>query len=140
MNPGRNIKVVLDTNVLVSSIFWLGNPHKIVELAIDKKIEVYTSPAILAELENVLKRDFEEDEELVERQIALILEYAKIVNPTGKINIIKTDPDDNKIIECAITAKAEYIVSGDPHLYTLKEAFGIKILRPREFLDVIKEN
>lgn len=140
MDPEKSIKVVLDTNVFVSSIFWLGNPHKIVELAIDKKIVAYTSPAILAELENVLKRDFEEYEEFVERQIALILEYAKIVKPINKINIIKTDPDDNKIIECALTAKAGYIVSGDQHLYTLKEVFGIKILTPREFLDIIKES
>lgn len=133
----REIKVVLDTNVFISSIFWRGNPHKIVDLAIDKKIEVYTSPEILAELEKVLKRDFEEDQKFVDRQIALILEYAKVVRTLNKVDIVKADPEDNKIIECALTGNVNYIISGDPHLFSLKEIFGIKILKPRDFLDEI---
>ncbi len=133
----QKIKVVLDTNVFISSIFWIGNPHKIVELAFDKIVEVYTSPEILTELEKILKRDFKEDQAFVERQIALILEYAKIVRPINKLEIVKADPDDNKILECAFTAKADYIVSGDPHLYTIKEVAGIKILKPKEFLDKV---
>ncbi|MBI2110785.1 putative toxin-antitoxin system toxin component, PIN family [Candidatus Woesearchaeota archaeon] len=122
----QKIKVVLDTNVFISSIFWIGNPHKIVELAFDKIVE-----------EKILKRDFKEDQAFVERQIALILEYAKIVRPINKLEIVKADPDDNKILECAFTAKADYIVSGDPHLYTIKEVAGIKILKPKEFLDKV---
>ncbi|QQG38762.1 MAG: putative toxin-antitoxin system toxin component, PIN family [Candidatus Woesearchaeota archaeon] len=135
----RGFKVVLDTNVFISSIFWRGNPHKIVELAVDKKIQIYTSPEILTELEEVLKRDFEEDHEFIERQVALILEYAKIVKPLKKVDFVKEDPEDNKIIECALTAKADYIVSGDQHLFFLKEIFGIKILKPKEFLDELSK-
>ena len=132
----EKVRVVLDTNVFVSSTFWEGNPHKVVELAIDKVIEIYTSPEILKELEKVLKRDFAENQEFVEKQITLILEYAKVVRPINKVKVVKEDPDDNKIIECAITSKAQYIVSGDPHLCTLKEVLGIKILKPKEFLDM----
>ncbi len=135
----EKIRVVLDTNIFVSSIFWLGNPHRIVELALDKKIEVYTSPEILTELEKVLKRDFKEDQEFIERQIALILEYSAIVRPITKVEIVKADPDDNKIIECAHTANANYILSGDPHLTDLKEVFGIKILKPAEFLLILQK-
>lgn len=63
------VKAVLDTNILVSSIFWeKGNPHKVVELALDKKIEVFTSTEILQELEKVLKRDFDEPDEMIQRQ------------------------------------------------------------------------
>ena len=133
----EGVKVVLDTNVFISSIFWRGNPHKIVELAIDNKIEICISSEILVELEKVLKRDFEESSEFVERQIALILEYVKIVKPVNKVDIVKADPDDNKIIECALTAKVDYVISGDQHLLNLKEVFGIKILKPKEFLDIM---
>ena len=133
----EKVRVVLDTNVFISSIFWKGDSHRIVELATDRIIEVYTSPEILTELEKVLKRDFEEDPEFIERQIALILEYSKIIRPINKVNIVKDDPDDNKIIECALTAKARYIVSSDHHLFSLKEVLGIKILKPREFLETI---
>ena len=134
---GENPSVVLDTNIYVSSVFWVGKPHTIVELAIDKKIDVYTSPEILAELENVLKRDFVEDHDFIESQIALILEYAKVVRPMNKTYIVKDDPDDNKIVECAITAGANYIVTGDPHLLKLKEVLGIKIVTADEFLKIV---
>jgi len=53
----EKLRVVLDTNIYISSVFWLGRPHQIVELAIDRKIQVFISPQILKELERVLKRD-----------------------------------------------------------------------------------
>ena len=130
-------RVVLDTNIYISSVFWLGKPHQIVGLAIDRKIEVFASPQILEELESVLKRDFLEDHEFIESQIALILEYAKIVKPLNTIQAVKDDPDDNKIIECAMTAKANYIVTGDLHLLNLKEFNRIKILKADEFLRLL---
>lgn len=102
----------------------------------DKKIQVYTSPEILVELEKVLKRDFSEESVLIQRQISLILEYAILVRPILEPDIVKADPDDNKIIACALAAKVDYIVSGDPHLYLLKEVFGIEILKPKDFLDM----
>lgn len=134
----RRTKAVLDTNIFISSIFWRGNPHKIIGLAIDKRIEIYTSPEILMELENVLKRDFHEEKEFVERQIALILEYSQIVKPTDKVRVVDSDPEDDKIIDCALCSKADYIISGDPHLFNLKEVFGIKILKPKEFIDLLQ--
>ena len=99
---------------------------------------MFTSPAILTELEKVLPRDFKQDPEFVDRQIALILEYAEIVRPTHSVTVVKEDPDDNKIIECALTANAGYIISGDSHLTNLKEVFGIKIMKPRDFVEMFK--
>src|SRR3989344_8611209 len=130
MRQEKNFKVILDTNIFISSIFWKGNSHKIVELALDKKIEVFTSLEILKELEEVLKEKFEEEQEFIDEQIALILEYAQVINPEIKIDIVKEDLDDNKIIECAVTSKADYIISGDSHLTKIKEVLGIKILKP----------
>ena len=93
------LKVVLDTNIFVSSIFWRGNPHKVVRLALDKRIRVVTSVEILQELEKVLRRDFEQPDEMVHRQISLILEYATVIKTTVKIDVVKADPEDNKILE-----------------------------------------
>ncbi len=133
-------KVVLDTNIFVSSIFWdKGNPHKVVALALDKKIKVFTSVEIIKELEKVLRRDFEEPDELIHRQISLVLAYAELVSVSSKINAVKDDPDDNKIIECAVSCSADFVVSGDPHLLNLKEYQGIKILSPREFIDLMSK-
>ncbi len=134
MPDGPSGSVVLDTNVYVSALFWLGNPHRIIELALDRKIVVYTSPGILAELETVLTREFLEDRDFVEQQISLILEFAKVVEPVRRVRVVIEDPDDDKIVECAIAARASHIVTGDPHLLVLKEVFGIKVVSPSEFL------
>lgn len=136
MPDGPSGSAVLDTNVYVSALFWLGNPHRIVELALDRKVVVYTSPEILAELETVLTREFLEDRDFVEQQISLILEFAKVVEPVRRVRVVVEDPDDDKIVECAIAANASYIVTGDPHLLVLKEVLGIKVVSPREFLDL----
>lgn len=131
-------KVVLDTNIFVSSIFWdKGNPHKTVELALDKKINVYTSIDILKELEKVLRRDFEEPDELIHSQISLIMEYAKLINVNCRLDVVQDDPDDNKIVECAVSAEADFIVTGDPHLLNLKEYMNTKIVSPKEFLNFV---
>jgi len=132
------IKVVLDTNVYISSIFWEGgNPHKIVEKAMDGKISVYISKQIVEELERVLRADFKEPEEAVQRQVNLIIRYARSVEPREKIPIVKEDPEDNKIIECGVCCRAEYIITGDKHLLRLKEFRGIKIVSPKEFIDIL---
>jgi len=134
------IKVVLDTNIIVSSMFWeLGNPHKLVELAIDNKIKVFTSLEILQELEKILKRDFKEPEDIINRQVGLVLEFSDVIKPKVKINVIKEDPDDNKILECAVSSGADFMVTGDKHLLNLKNFGNIKIIKAREFLDIINK-
>jgi len=131
------IKVVLDTNIYISSIFWeKGNPHKIIEKIINREIQNFISNEILKELKRVLERDFDEPNELIEDQIKLIKEYSEIIEILGKIDIIKEDADDNKIIECAISANANYIITGDNHLLKLKEFRGIKIVNSKDFLEI----
>lgn len=60
-----------------------------------------------------------------------------VVNPGIKLDVIKSDPDDNKILECAVACGAEYLVSGDAHLLGLKEYTGIKIITPKAALDIL---
>lgn len=128
------IKIVLDTNIFVSSIFWQGNPHKIIEKAIQGEIQVYVSWEILEELKKILKRDFDEQDNSIEEQIRLIERYAFIVEPNIRLDIVKDDPDDNKILECAIASEAEFIITGDKHLLNILNYEGITILSPSDFL------
>lgn len=128
--------VVLDTNVVISSIFWKNsNPHKIVLLAIEQKIQNFTSQDMITELAKVLMSDFKQPEEFVERQVDLLLAYSEITEPQTKVKAVPEDPKDNMVVECALSANADYIITGDNHLLKLKEYKGIKILTPREFLD-----
>ena len=130
--------VVLDTNILISSIFWRGSPYKVVLNAIKKKYYLYLSGEILDELEEKLSLKFKFPEDKIKDHIGILKEYGKIVEPTIKVDIIKEDPDDNKILECAVSCNADYIVSGDHHLLKLKEFKGIKIVTAKEFLDLTK--
>ena len=131
-------KVVLDTNIFISSVFWeKGNPHKIVEKAIEGKIQVFISEKILEELKEVLKRDFEEADNFINDQTNLIKSYAEIVESTIFLDIIKEDPDDNMIIECAVSCNADFIISGDNHLLKIKNYNNIKILNSSDFLKVL---
>jgi len=132
------LRVVLDTNIFVSSIFWeKGNPHKVIELALDKKIQIFSSLAILEELEKILRRDFDEPDKMIHRQISLILEYARIIQVAVSLDVVKDDPEDDKIVECAASCNADYIVTGDKHLLNLKEYNRIKIISPRKLVEML---
>lgn len=132
-------KVVFDTNILISSLFWKGPSRHIVDLAIANKISSISSPEILEELEAVLYEDFPDiPYERIEEIIRDILSYSQLV-VVDKIMVKGLrDLKDTKIIACAISAKADYIVTGDKDLLILKEYKGIRILNPRNFLTLFK--
>ena len=131
-------KVVIDTNVFVSGLNFKGTPREILNLTWAKEIEVHVSPFILKELEEVLEEDFAWGKEQTKRTIDRIKEATRQVRPRIKISIIKEKDSDNRILECALESKVQYIVSGDKrHLLSLKEYQGIRILSPAQFLKVI---
>jgi putative PIN family toxin of toxin-antitoxin system len=131
-------KVVIDTNVFISGLNFTGKPHEILELFINNEIEVFISSFILYEIEKILRKKFEWDREQVERVLNRIKGKALQVKPKTKISVVKGKEDDNRILECAVEAGAQYIISGDKrHLLPLKEYQGIKILSPSDFLEVM---
>lgn len=132
-------RVALDTNIFVSSIFWKGPSHQVVSKALDRKIEVFATIEILQELDKVLRRDFDEPDEIVHRQISLIVDYATIITSNVKLAVVKKDPDDDKVIECAVSCNADYIVTADKHLLELKEYEGIRIVTARQFLELLNK-
>lgn len=136
------MKVVLDTNILVSAfIVKNGNPAKILR-SIDK-IELTTSQEILKETEEVLqrkhiKKKYRVTNKQITDYVANLKQICALVKPTSIDKVVKDDPDDDIVLAVAQQAKANYIVSGDPHLTKLKEYEHITILTPAQFLKILK--
>ncbi len=132
------LKVVVDTNVLVSATLFGGNPEKILDLVEEGKIKILISEKILEEFREVLQEKFGFSLSMAELVASGIREISSLTAPTQRVNVIKEKEADNRVLECAIEGRTQYIVSGDTkHLQPLKEYRGIKILSPAEFLGVI---
>ena len=137
------MRVVLDTNVVVSALIWGGVPGRLVQTVIDGEIELASSPALMAELRDVLERPhlatrLEQNRSTVEQAIALYGRLALQVSPLATPNVISADPDDDHVLACAIAAQAQLIVSGDKrHLLALQNHRGIPIVSAREALERI---
>jgi len=131
-------KVVIDTNVFVSGLNFKGKPREILDLIWKEEIKVCISLFILRELEKVLEEIFGWDKERIGNTVERIKDKTIKVQPKVKISVIKEKNDDNRILECAVEGKAQYIVSGDKHhLLPLKEYQCINILSPAKFLEVM---
>ena len=128
-------RVVLDTNVYISAILFGGTPEKIRKLSKERKIELLISEAIIAEVAEVLRKKFNWESWQISQIINDIRETATLVIPYQTLSVVKKDEADNRILECGVEGKAQYIISGDKrHLLSLKQYQGIKILSPANFL------
>lgn len=132
------IKAVLDTNVIISALFWRGAPFIILKRAIKGDFLFLTSPAILKETQEKLISKFKAPREKTEEYLKILIVNGEIIIPKKKLKVVKADPSDNIIIECAAEGNANFIVSGDVHLKSLKYYKDIKIVSPREFLEKLK--
>ena len=133
-----DIRVVLDTNVIISAIFWRGSPYRVMKKALQRDFILVISPDILEEVSERLKYKFNLPRDEIETLTNILLSYSDIVEPTTKVNVVKADENDNKIIECAIDGEADFIVTGDHHLLELKSYKSIKIITPAEFLELLE--
>ncbi len=130
------MRIVCDTNVLVSAILFGGHPRNILEQIIEGKLIGVISPELRRELADVLSRPkFGLSTPQVESIMRLIAETFVEVFPKDVPDLIKTDPDDNIVLACAAEANAETIVSGDGHLLSLDRYEDIVIQSPSQFLD-----
>ena len=133
-------KVVIDTNVFVSGLTFKGKPRRVLDLIWKGEIEVCVSSFILKELKETLEKDFAWERERIEETIERIKRETLQVQPKTKISVIKEKESDNRILECGVEGKAQYIISGDKrHLLPLKEYQGIKIISPAQFLRIISQ-
>ena len=136
------MKVVLDTNTVISGLLWKGAPRQVLDMARGGSIQLFTSPELLTELANVLVRE-KFSTRLMYAGITtdeLVLGYAalaRVIRPRPIKPVILADPDDDHVLACARTAKVDRIVSGDSHLLGLKEYNQIRIISSNELLALL---
>jgi len=132
-------KVVFDTNIFISAIIFGGNPRQCLELARKGEIELIGSRAILLELSRKLSDKFLWEDPQVTELIEGLLVFTRLASPKKKIRVIKEEAD-NRILECALEGKANFIVSEDKkHLLSLEKFEGIPIVNSKDFLDIFYE-
>jgi putative PIN family toxin of toxin-antitoxin system len=137
------IRAVIDTNIFVSGVISpKGSPRKILNLARNEVFEVVTSMSINHEILNVLHRDYiyskyNLTEEIIDDIAAFLYEGTLLTEDQFAISKVRRDPEDNKFVACALEGEADYVVSGDDHLLSLKHYRGIQIVNVHGFLKVL---
>jgi putative PIN family toxin of toxin-antitoxin system len=130
---------VADTNIYVSAFNFKGTPAQVLKLAQEGRFRIVISDEILKEISRVLEEKFFWHPVRLAQVRPTILAFAELVKPQEQIDAVAADPDDNAILECAVQAGAEYIISGDSHLRNMKTFRLIRILSAREFIEVLAQ-
>jgi len=132
------VKIVLDTNVFVSGVFFSGPPHHVLQAWRDGKVQLVISPEILDEYSRVGEALSESFPAIDLRPILeLVTVNADMVSPAESAGPICDDPDDDKFFLCALSARCKLIVSGDRHLLVKSGYGGVQVLKPRDFVEKI---
>ena len=127
-------RATADSNIWVSGLNWYGKPHELLNLARDGTIELAISDAILDEFSRILHDKLEWSDDRLNSMRAKVATFTKRVSSTETLDVVKADPDDNRILECAVAAGSDVIVTGDAHLLQLGAYRGIKIMKVADFL------
>ena len=133
-----NARVVLDTNVVLSGIFFGGVPGRILDAWQVGHLTLVLSPAILAEYHRAgaaLAVRYPSVETALDPILALLAQAATIVNAPELPAVVSADPDDDKFLACALASRTSVIVSGDKHLLRVSGWSGIEVLTPRQLID-----
>ena len=129
------MRIGVDTNVVISVMFFGGNPRKIIESIVDGDIAAFATTEIIDEYMEIIESMIERKQgSFNQRVFSPLFSALNIINSETKIEISR-DPDDDKFIECAVDAKALYIVSGDKDLLDISEYKDIQIITAKEFCD-----
>ncbi len=133
------VKVVIDTNVFISSFFG-GIPRAIIDQWKNGEITLCISQDIIEEYFEVLNRLGLEDKNEIDLLCRLFAEgyHSIFAAKTPRLNVVIDDPDDDKFLECAVALDCKMVVSGDKHLKDIKKYIDIEILSPREFINRFK--
>lgn len=133
------LTVVFDTNILFSATGWRGNPFLCVERARTGEVNAATCPELLRELAEKLEGKLKFSPEQTTETLADYLSFHTVFNIPKALDAVPRDAEDNAVLECALEARADYVVTGDDDLLVLKEFRGIQIIRAREFLKILTE-
>ena len=128
-------RIVADTNIYISALNFAGTADEVLALGRAGLIEIFISPAILDEISGVLAAKFRWSAARVREARAAIRTFTILVHPQETVSLVREDEADNRILECALAAGADAIVTGDHHLLKLRRFRSSRITTPREFLD-----
>lgn len=126
------MRLVLDTNVLVSAAFWAGPEWRILRSCLAGEHVLVLSPAIVEELFGVLTEKFDVAPAAARTYALLLVRAGVLVEPVEEVHVVEADPSDDRVLEAAVAGRADATASGDHHLLDLKEYRGIRIRRAPE--------
>jgi putative PIN family toxin of toxin-antitoxin system len=132
------MKIVLDSNIFVSSFYWKGNPRKVFDRVTNGFDELYITDEILKEISTVMSSEkFNTNRQEMEEYIEIIESYSIKLFPQNKVGKVSRDKDDDKILQCGLEGNVDFIITGDKDLLVLKEYKNIKIMKPKDYLENI---
>jgi len=130
------VRIILDTNILVSGIFFSGPPYLILDAWRNKKFRLVISHDIYQEYEDIIRDIHEYHSDIdIDHFLNLILLNSEMCYPEKLHRLVTRDPKDDKFIACAVTGNVKMIVSGDKHLLEVSGYRGIEVLSPRQFFE-----
>jgi len=132
------MKIVLDSNILVSSFYWVGNPRKVFDRVTNGLDELYITDEILREITSVMsEKKFDTSIEEIKEYVKIIESCSIKLSPRNNPEKISRDEDDNKILQCGLDGNVDFVITGDNDLLVIKEYEKIKIIKPKEYLDIV---
>jgi putative PIN family toxin of toxin-antitoxin system len=132
------IRVTVDSNIYISAFQFRGTPERLLTLAAEEKVELAISDYIVEEVCRTLREKFDWPEDRISQAQRIMDRITRRVVPSQTLNLIKEDDADNRIVECAVEAGSEYIVSDYRDLHRLGRYGNIRIIKVAEMLDVIQ--
>jgi putative PIN family toxin of toxin-antitoxin system len=129
------LRVTADTNIFISGLNFRGKPFELLTLARAGKIELAMSDAIMTEIKRVLSLKFKWPDEDVAAIEKLIASFTRHFDPQQPVDLVKDDPTDNRILECALAARSDMVVTGDNHLLKFGQFGSTRIMNVADFLE-----
>jgi uncharacterized protein len=131
------IGVTADSNIYISGLVFAGQPLQFLDAARAERFQLSLSDALLAEIVRVLRNKFLWTEARLDALPLRLEKFIRRVHPAITLDIVQSDPDDNRVLECAVTAGSHFIVTGDNHLLDLGQYSGIQIVKVADFMKLI---
>jgi len=133
------MRVVFDTNVIISALLFGEKPKDLLDLGFAGRVEICISSPLIEELVGVLEEKFQAPREWILEAAGVLRANSRLIEPGEEIRVAKNDPMDNRVLECAVAAKADLIVSGNHHLRELKSYRGIRVVGVSEALNRLQK-
>ncbi len=131
-------RIVADTNIYISALNFGGLPEQVLEMARRGSVQLFVSGEILREITGVLQRKFRWPASRIEQASRTIRAFATVVEPAERISVIARDESDNRVLECAVAARASLIVTGDSHLLDLRSFREIRVVTARAVVEAVR--